>query len=358
MKMAYKILYIDDQDVASREADLKNLGFEVETHKPTNNFKDIELKVRDNIHALILDYKLTEGEGEQACFDEPTIAQFVRTMHSIDGFNIPIILMSNQTIYIKNYKNDFTSQDLFDFTITKQDFNINKEIFGRKLNSFITSYQKIKDDNNLIKTLGLEENQTILHSRLISSYEKLGNNHFKVSSLIYDDLISAVGLTIGEDILSARLGVSKDSEDWSKLLELLKDTFYIGVFSDIKNRWWMEKVNSWWNEKISPETSLRRLNAEERVELLKSKLKLKNLIALTKTKHSVSSNFWTICKHSKEPLDPFDGIELLNDYLPWQEKKYISIDSALEKMEDYKTLVSDIDKKAIRDIVKKERANG
>ncbi len=63
MKMAYKILYIDDQDVSSREADLKNLGFEVETHKPTNNFKDIELKVRDSIHALILDYKLTEGEG-------------------------------------------------------------------------------------------------------------------------------------------------------------------------------------------------------------------------------------------------------------------------------------------------------
>lgn len=358
MKMAYKIFYIDDQDAASREADLKNLGFEVETHKPTNNFKDIELKVRDNIDALILDYKLTEGVGEQACFDAPTIAQFVRTMHSIDGFNIPIVLMSNQTIFIENYKNDFTSQDLFDFTITKQEFSSNQELFGNKLNSFINAYKKIKADNSLIKSLSLKEDQDILHSRLIASYEKLGNNHFKVSSLIYDDLICAVGLMIGEDILSARLGVSKDSEGWSKLLEHLTDASYKGVFSDIKNRWWMDKVNSWWNEKISSENSLRRLNSQERVELLKSKLELETLIPLKKTEHSISSNFWTICKQSNQPLDPFDGIELLNDYLPWQEKKYISIDSALEKMEDYKTLVSDIDKKAIRDIVKKERANG
>lgn len=356
--MAYKILYIDDQDTASRKVDLENLGFEIITHKPTNDFKAIELKVRSGIHALILDYKLTEGEGEQACFDAPTIAQFVRTMHSVDGFNIPIVLMSNQTIFIDNYNNDFTSQDLFDFTITKQDFVSQQKIFGEKLNSFISSYQKIKSDNNLIKSLNLKENQAVLHSRFISEFDKLNNNHFKISSLIYDELLCSVGLTIGDDILSARLGVSKDSEDWTKLLVSLNVASYTGVFSDIKKRWWADEVNKWWNEIITAETSLRRLNAEERVEFLKSKLGLENLTPLTKTKHSFSSNFWTICKLSKEPLDPFDGIELLNDYLSWQEKEYLSIDSALEKMEDYKNFVSNIDKKAIRDIVKKERANG
>ena len=51
--------------------------------------------------------------------------------------------------------------------------------------------------------------------------------------------------------------------------------------------------------------------------------------------------------------------ELLKDYLPWQEKEYLSIDSALAgKMDQHKNQISEIDKKAIRDIVKKERANG
>lgn len=355
--MGYKILYVDDQDPASKKADFENLGFEIITHKPTNDFKAIELKVRDGIHALVLDYKLTEGEGEQACFDAPTIAQYVRTMHSADGFNIPIVLMSNQTNFTDYYNNDFTSQDLFDFTISKQDFVTHQALFGEKLNSFIAAYQKIKSDNNLISSLNIEETQIVLHSRFVSSFDQLNNNHFKISSLIYDDLLCSVGVTIGEDILSARLGVSKSSADWGQVLASLNSATYVGVFSDIKKRWWMDGVNKWWSETITSETSIRHLNAEERVGLLKSKLGLENLTPLIKTNHSVSSNFWTICKYSKAPLDPFDGIELLNNYLPWQEKEYLSIDSALEKMEDYKNFVSDIDKKAIRDLVKSEREN-
>jgi hypothetical protein len=357
--MAYKILYIDDQDTASRKSDLEELGFEVITHDPTNDFKAIELKVKDGIDALILDYKLTEGTGEQACFDAPTIAQFVRTMHSVDGFNIPIVLMSNQTNFTNYYNNDYTSQDLFDFSTTKQDFVSSNELFGQKLNSFIFAYQKIESNNSLIKSLDLKEGQTTLHSRFVSEFDKLNNNHFKISSLIYDDLLCSVGLTIGRDILSARLGVSQESEDFPQVLESLKTASYTGVFSDIKQRWWMYKINKWWDEKITTETSMKRLNAEERIELLKSKLSLENLTPLTKTKHSLSSNFWTVCKFSKEALDPFDGIELLKDYLPWQEKEYISIDSALAgQMEIYKNQISTIDKKAIRELVKKERTNG
>ena len=296
--MAYKILYIDDQETSSREADLRNLGFEIIPHKPTNNFKAIEEKVRSGIDAIILDYKLTEGEGEQACFDAPTIAQFVRTMHSSDGFSIPVVLMSNQEIFTENYNNDYTSQDLFDFTITKQYFTDNQKSFGKKLNSFIEVYKKIKSDNSLYKSLNIRESDVHLHSRFVSAFKKyIPNlekkqklNQFNISSLIYDDLLCSISLTIGEDFLSARLGVSKESNDWNKLLNSLEETLYLGVFSDIKKRWWMEKVNKWWSETISSETTLRRLNAVERVALLKTKLNL-DLIPLEKTKHSVSSNF-------------------------------------------------------------------
>ncbi|MFA5297156.1 MAG: hypothetical protein WC389_03005 [Lutibacter sp.] len=350
--MAYKILYIDDQDSSTRKKDFENIGFEVIIHKPTNNFKEIEVKVRDGIDALVLDYKLTEGKGEQACFDAPTVAQFVRTLHVNDTSDIPIILMSNQSVYTNSYKKDFTSQDLFDFTITKQEFNLNIVDFGEKLKSFIAAYSKIKSDKNLLLSLGLKKEDEI-HSRIALSIGKIQKNIYKVSTLIYEDIISSIGITIGEEVLAARLGISLDSPDWDTVLDSLIESKYIGVFSDIKNRWWMEKVNFWWKEVISESTPIRRLNAEERVGLIKSKLKLKKLTVTEKTKHSYSSNFWTICKYSKEPIDTFDGVELLKDYLPWQEKEYLSIDSALLDRDEFKNQISKIDKKAIRELASK-----
>ncbi len=355
--MTYKILYIDDQDTSSRQKDLENIGFEVITHKPTNNFKEIEVKVRNGINALILDYKLTEGKGEQACFDAPTVAQFVRTLHVKDALDIPIVLMSNQAVFTNSYKKDFTSQDLFDFTITKQEFTANNEVFGTKLESFINAYYKIKTDKNLLLSLGLKKD-TILHSRVALSIGKVQKNIYKVSTLIYEDIISSIGLVIGEEVLAARLGITINTSGWDIVLESLKKSKYIGVFSDIKNRWWMDKVNTWWKEKISDDIPIRRLNAEERVELIKSKLKIKDLIVAKKTEQSKSTSFWTICKFSKEPIDPFDGVELLKDYLPWQEKEYLSIDSALLNHDEYKNQISKIDKKAIRDLAKKLNKDG
>ncbi|WP_281846458.1 hypothetical protein [Olleya namhaensis] len=355
--MTYKILYIDDQDTSSRQKDLEGLGFEVIIHKPTNDFKEIEVKVKNGINALILDYKLTEGKGEQACFDAPTVAQFVRTLHVKDALDIPIVLMSNQAIFTNSYKKDFTSQDLFDFTITKQEFTAISEVFGAKLKSFIKAYSKIKSDKNLLLSLGLKKEDKI-NSRIELSIGKVQKNIYKVSTLIYEDIISSIGVTIGEEVLASRLGIALDSKEWVNVLESLNRSKYTGVFSDIKNRWWMDKINDWWKEKISDKIPIRRLNAEERVELIKSKLNLKDLKVAKKTEKSTSTNFWTICKFSKEPIDIFDGIELLKDYLPWQEKEYLSIDSALLNRDEFKNQISKIDKKAIRDLAKKLNKDG
>lgn len=354
--MAYKIFYIDDLETESRKKDLENLGYVVKLYDPTSNLNDLFIEIETDTDAVVLDYRLTKG-ANNACFDAPTIAQTLRTKHKDDNKGIPLILMSNEIIKVNEFDKDFTSQDLFDFVLTKEDFTRGMENFKYKLNSFIIAYQKIKTENNLMKILGLEDGEIVLHSRFISVFDKAGNNQLKVSSLIYDNLISAIGLTIGEDVLSARLGVSKTSEDWPKLLDSLKNTTYKGIFSDTKDRWWMDKVTFWWKEKISDTVPIRRLDAEERVELIKEKLEIKNLIAVIKTKYSESSNFWTICKYSKQPLDPFDGVELLKDYLPWQEKEYLSIDTALLNKEQYKNLISNIDKKAIRELASKLNSN-
>jgi hypothetical protein len=266
--------------------------------------------------------------------------------------------MSNETIKIQEFDKDLTSQDLFDFVLTKEEFTSNKQRFKEKLDAFIESYKTIvKYKFDLKKIIGIDD-KLILHSRLKSDAASISKNLYTLSSFIYYDIVRPIGIMVGEDVLSARLGVSKESEDWEKLLEKINSCIYDGVFSEYLTRWWMDKIIKWWNDDISPDVSLRSLNAEERVELLKSKTGLKKLVPLTKTKYSFSSSFWTVCKYSREPLDPFDGIELLKTYLPWKDKEYLSIDSALKVMDEYKFLISDIDKKAVREIVKKERANG
>lgn len=357
MIMAYKILYIDDLETESRQQDLQNLGYQVKLYNPTPNLNDFLKEIDVDTSASVLDYRLTKGVNN-ACFDAPTLAQTLRTKHKEDSQGFPLILMSNESIKVAEFDKDLTSQDLFDFVLTKEEFSNNMDSFSRKLNSFINAYKTVKENSfDLKKILGISPESDKLHSRLISKKEEIGRNLFKLSCFIYYDVVRPIGLLIGEDVLSARLGVDIASPDWGNLKEKLNTCVYKGIFSDYLNRWWMSDINKWWHESVS-ENSLRRLNAEERVALLKDKLELKDLTVLRTTQHSVSSNFWTICKHSNVALDPFDGVELLLDYEPWQEKEYISIDSALIKMEDFKLIVSEVDKKAIREIVRKERNNG
>ena len=357
--MAYKILYIEDQKADSRSKDLEEIGYEIKSYDPSPNMNEVISVIKEyNPDAIIMDYRLTKGENN-ICYDAPTIAATLRSKHSEGVIERPIILMSNEDNIVDYYK-DFTNQDLFDFSITKKNFSSDKVYFKNKVNAFINTYTFIKKtDFNLSTIFGLDEFESNLIHPII--HQKLNFKKgfvYEHSRFINDKIIYSIGVLIGEDVLSARLGISKDSADWEELLKRLDKAKYSGVFSDIHSRWWMEKINLWWNNQISDDIPLRRLNAEERVNLIKEKLNLKNLEKANKTKYSNSSNFWTICKFSKLPLDPFDGIEILNkDYLPWQEKEYISFDSVLTEIENYKDIISEIDKKAIRELAENINQN-
>ncbi|WP_305951646.1 hypothetical protein [Emticicia oligotrophica] len=345
--MAYKILYIEDQKADSREDDLKNLGFEVDSYDPSPDLREVIPKTKER-DAIIIDYRLTNGE-KNAPYDAPTIAQSIRSIHSSDLMDVPIILMSNENI-ITDYYNNFTSQDLFDFSISKAEFNKDTSLFYAKLISFIQAYKLIKENKfNLIKIMGLREEEShLIHSKIMMKLNDVRNS-FGYSFLIHNEIINAIGPLIDEDILSARLGVSKESKDWHRLLNTLKETRYEGIFSDFYDRWWMEKINIWWKEVIKSDSSIRRWNSEERVEILKAALQFEDLVPIDKTEYSMSTNFWTICQYSKTAIDTFDGVELLNrDYLPWQEKQYLSLDSAVVKIDTYKNYISEVDRKTLR----------
>ena len=92
----------------------------------------------------------------------------------------------------------------------------------------------------------------------------------------------------------------------------------------VEKKWWRSLA-----EDISP---LSILGASERVNKLKELIGLKRLVAATPIKDFYGDHFQTICEYSRKPLDPIDGVIIdEQDPLPWQERRYLSIDAALER---------------------------
>lgn len=347
--MDYKVLYIEDLDGETRELTLRRENFILTQKKPSDNVDVIINDIKDeNPDLVILDYILTEGSELKYC-NAPTIASTLRSLVATKHIKeTPIILMSNKDNIVEMYRKDYTSHDLFDYAITKE--NATKHCTDKFLDkaiSIIDAYKNIElNDYNLSKILNVEDE--FIPSKINFYLHNSNKSTYEYSRFIFEHLLRCSGLLIGEDILSARLGVSKDSTDWEKLKKLLTDYKYLGIFSNVYNRWWMAKIDNWWNEVIEERLSLRSYTANERVEIFKSKLGL-DLSVVSSSEKNLSSYYWTICKATKLPLDPFDGLELLEEEVkPWQDKDYISIEGFLSDIDKYSKLVSDSDKKEMR----------
>lgn len=326
--MAYKILYIEDLDPGSIIHDLNNHGFEVNHHIP-KNFEETVKEV-NGYDLLLFDFRLTETT---AIFDAPTIAQTLRTINSDNHRDIPIVLISSET-KISDYYKDLTSQDLFDLSITKDTLLKNLEKYAQRFKSLISTYKTIrKEEFDVFNILKLTDDQRKnLDYRIEEKLNRdmFSNDVFAFSSFILKNLVQTIGPLFGEDVLSARLGISKSSKDWEKLKSYFDSFKYNGIFSDSYNRWWSYGLINWWKENNDGNNMLRKLNAEQRFKRITEITGL-SLTVQEPTKYAKSTAYWTICKETNLPIDPLDGLELhKNDLLDWQEKEYISIKAGLE----------------------------
>lgn len=180
----------------------------------------------------------------------------------------------------------------------------------------------------------------------LNSFSK---NVFRISHFIYNEILKISGLLIDEDLLSIRLGISKESKDWDRILSELNTAKYTGIYSDIFNLWWMSRINSWWKDNFNAD-SLQMLNAKERFVNLKEKYEVKFIVD---DDYKKSIDLWTICQETKLPLDIFDGILLQNrSYEPWQDKRYISEDGYLKSIDKYKDCVSISEKNRMKELYK------
>lgn len=343
--MTYKVLYIDDEneDRSQAYADgLSTLGLiEITIKKPTSfeTLRDELVHEQSNIDALILDLRLDGNQqGERvAKYTAPILATGIRSHCLIeDGFKkeFPIFLISSKDNLKKYFDSDTSSHDLFDYTFTKATVGSDGTNFEKLIASVTDAYKLIGEEKTDFAGMLDYPSISNIENRIFTTkfLTGEGTSVSEISQYIFNEIISKSGILIDENILAARLGVNiEKSDDWNKILGYLEENKYSGIFHNAFERWWFNGIMDWWIKNF-PNKSLISLNAENRVQLIKEKFKLKEIQVAEPIAKTTSTKFWTVCQAYLKPLDPKDGFLVDGNQLkPWQDKKYISLESILER---------------------------
>lgn len=338
--MAYKILYFEDKESGSIKADLENLGFEVDIETCEDTRNSINILKANHHDAYLMDYRLTDGNG---LVDAPALAGIIRTESGRNEFkiNAPVFMITDES-GLKIVNSAQREQDLFDYVMTKDLFRKNKQKIGELIVSFIKAYLRVqKCGSEVLSIFGIEKEEiSLLDYRFERDLMSKYGDVFGITHFVLNYLVRTIGALIGPDILAARLGVKKDPEQraWGELMRILEPCRYEGIFKESYPRWWMRKIEDWWEREFIGMERLRKLEAEQRVELLNQKFGLDLRVAKPLTEE-YSTKFWTMCFAKQIPLDPLDGF-VIDDVTrrEWEEPMYISLDGALDKPEWQKRL--------------------
>jgi CheY-like chemotaxis protein len=344
--MPYNYIYIDDTLNQIEQGTINGIQHGeqifVKFFKPNaweTQITDL-IKLLPDYDGIILDLRLNDkpyAENMYAQYRGSTVAQELRTLtkEGVIARDFPIVLISANDKLDESL--DETGIDLFDAVISKNylgaDQGVSYADFRKLLIGLASGYRFLHENEKKPEIVLSIRDFNIIDTRFLNElHNNLTNNNHVIARFLKRNILTKPSFLIDEQLLSARLGVSTDSEDWVTLRDsILLDFRYSGLFSDYFIRWWMPMIEVWWGNKISSEENLRTLPAERRVALLKQKLKLDNLTPLTKSEKSSSSAFWVVCKAQKIPIDTIDGLLISgqDSCFPWQEKEYICIEEAL-----------------------------
>lgn len=350
--MIYNVLLIDDGNattIADRLSQQKEFHVSFEKPKAFENMLPVIQSGKFDL--IVIDLQLTNGGN---CYDAPVLAQALRTPAAKSFQDIPIILISSES-KITNFYKEMISCKLFDYCMVKSKYLVNHSFYNNALFDIIRSYGLIRQNNDLKTLLSVPEGIVLPATVESCFYPPVhSKNTHEIAIFLLYQIVKPIGILIGEDVLSARLGVEKKSADWEDLKNLLSCYKYNGVFSSMYPRWWAQGVDLWW--KGIDRDFIRQLTAEERVEHIVKKTNLKNLEKIHQPAYAKSSRFWTICQETTAALDPLEGFELMKtNCYPWQEQEYVSFHGALLGSSKYRKYATKDAKQRFRSLEKEER---
>jgi len=335
----YKVFYLDDEKADLIDpivSKLRSTGeLDVIWEKPVSfeaELDVLETRLKD-YNALFLDLQLNgdQEDGTKVKYQAPPLAQMVRTLATEKKItDIPIFLCSTDDRIKDSYKRDFTSHDLFDWTFLKNEIS-DKTV--SKICSIIEGYKKINERPKDFNTL-LGRDYDTVDDRILSRFINEENPPVhEIARVIFKDVVQPSGVLISEQILAARLGIDVGkSDDWPIVRDtLFSKAKYTGVFCESWERWWSDLVNEIFAEKTNEQ--LASLDAAERVAFL-IPIASEKIVAATPIKFNSSTNFWTICASTKQPLDPFEGFKIDMKLEPkaWQDYSYVSFYALIERL--------------------------
>lgn len=374
--MRIRYLYVDDE----QNRDIKPLITELEhfsynclsiEHIRVRSMKDIISKFSsEDFDGLIIDHKLdaVNEDGYSADYWGTSLAQNFRT-EMIGGAikSAPIVLLSNEDVFVKYYDLDESAHNLFDYAVGKNKV-AGCEVYAKKASRIILSLAKAYK----IAREEVQPNVDIHQSDYLTLLEpilKWDSNIFEFTdkrfieyaaakshdihtlvSLILNNFVRSADILVTEDMLATRLGVDYfKSPGWNKLKEQLTEFKYSGVFSELKDRWWFSRIEDWWFTSFPGQKVMRALTATERVAILNDSLKLElKPISPKYTNGQQSEKFWVNCALSSIPLDPFDAIQAKSvDLKPWEQPIYLDVSVVYRREHVAKYSISQEDQKKI-----------
>lgn len=355
--MTVKYLYLDDEDLALLEPLTEAVigdgtEIQIDIKHPTHEGAGIEELINEleNYNGLILDWRLdvvADPESRETfSFRAAAFAQEIRTRETEGAlYALPIVLWSTKDRLRESFLEDQTAQDLFDEYYEKTDIGNDAAKVRNDLISLVNGYENIKvelsKETISDATLILKTGQSNLDVRLVQKFsEKLPVHEY--SLFIIKEILKRPGLLIREKLLAAKLGIDiENSSDWVNLLNLLSDEcIYRGPFHKGWPRWWASCVEkTWWTSLVEGQRPLSLINAQERIKILSEQTGLKNLSPAQPILSHYGTKYYTLCEYHLKPLDPLDGV-IINEPepTPWQERRYISLDVALERRGEEKNL--------------------
>lgn len=320
-----------------------NADLKIDIKSPAPFDDEIRQLGRGDFDGLLLDLRLDRAAdltGHRVNYRALSLAQELRTRMTEGNIkSCPLVLWSVDDNFQKSFDRDVTGHDLFDARYYKAAINVGKKSVAAEMIDLATGYKIINETksrtvkNIYSRLIELPDAFETLDPRIA---EDLADNraypaHVFAHSILRN-LVSAPGPLIDERLLAARLGVDIDrSADWAKLKSAVSEiALYKGVFGSASQRWWMYKVSSFWKD-ICKETPLQRLDADDRVALLKKSLKIAQLSAAKPILNTYDQRFWHVCKFLEQPISPTDAVQLSVERREWQDGAYASLKAILDR---------------------------